>query len=188
SDRGRTVGPLHPAADLVPVLVEEHHHRDRLVAVVEEGVAQVRHLVAVEHPQLGAGNGVDNVGDERRVAVHVTAPVLGQHHHVLHAGDAAEKLPFVVGELGVGVVLLGPGAGVAHLRHVVLPGQPGGKALRVEGNHQLGHVVLASVRGGGLVVTEVYYNGGLLQRPFTAFLMVASPSAAAPTASAAAPT
>src|SRR5512137_35642 len=78
--------------------------------------------------------------------MHVAAPVLGKHHDVLDAVDAAEELALLVGELGVGVVLLGAGPGVAHLGHVVLPGHPGGKALRVEGNRQLGHVVLASVR------------------------------------------
>src|SRR3984893_16612736 len=149
---GGAVGALHPAADLVPVLVEEHHHRDGLVAVVEEGVAQVRHLIAEEHPELGAGYRLDDVGDQGRVAVHVAAPVLGEHHHVFDPGRPGEELMLLVGELGVGVVLLGPGPGVAHLGHVVLPGQPGGKALRVEGNRQLSHVVLASVRVLGWVL------------------------------------
>src|SRR6266481_3710657 len=194
---GGAVGALHPAADLVPVLVEEHHHRDGLVPVVEEGVAQVRHLVAEEHPQLGTGYRLADVGDQRRVAMHVAAPVLGEHHHVLDPGRPGEELLLLVGELGVGVVLLGAGPGVAHLGHVVLPGQPGGKALRVEGNRQLSHVVLASVRVMGLGrcrllrFRAVYCKSlaliGLLLLPFTAFLIVASPSASAPPASAAAP-
>src|SRR5262249_1065019 len=44
--RGRGVGALDPATKLVPVLVEEHDDRDRLVAVVQERVAEVRGLVA----------------------------------------------------------------------------------------------------------------------------------------------
>src|SRR5438309_1867818 len=140
---GGGVRALVPAADLVPVLVEELHDRNRLVAVVQERVAQVGLLVAEEHAQLGARHRVDDVGDERRVAVDVAAPVLGEHHHVLDVADAAEELPLLRGELGLLVVVLGAGPGVAHLGHVVLPGQALGKPLRVQGDPQLSHVVLS---------------------------------------------
>ncbi|HVC64928.1 MAG TPA: hypothetical protein VNF52_05570, partial [Candidatus Dormibacteraeota bacterium] len=109
---GRTVRALEPATDLVPVLVEEDHHRDRLIAVVEEGVAQVRVLVAEEHAQLGPRHRLDDMGDQGGVAVHVAAPVLREHHDVLDPADAAEELALIVGQLGVGVVLLGLGTGV----------------------------------------------------------------------------
>src|SRR3989454_9377875 len=73
--------------------------------------------------------------------MHVTTPVLGQHHRVLDLVDAAEELPLVVGQRRLRVIVFGPGPGVAHLGHVVLPGQAFGKALGVEGDLQLGHRV-----------------------------------------------
>src|SRR5204862_5477918 len=43
-------------------------------------------------------------------------------------------------------VLLSPGAGITHLRHVVLPGESGGKPRGIEGDLQLGHIGVSSVR------------------------------------------
>src|SRR5262249_45296689 len=136
---GGGVRALHPAADLVPATVEEHDDRDGLVTVVEQRVAEVGLLVAEEHAQLGAGDGLDDVGDERRVAVDVAAPVLGGHDDVLDALHAAEELPLVVRELGLRVVLLGPGPGVAHLGHVVLPGHARLEPRVVHGDLALSH-------------------------------------------------
>src|SRR5437899_7817045 len=73
--------------------------------------------------------------------MHVTTPVLGQHHRVLDLVDAAEELPLVVGQRRLRVIVFGPGPGVAHLGHVVLPGQAFGEALGVEGDLQLSHRV-----------------------------------------------
>src|SRR5262249_16679515 len=50
--RGRDVRPLDPATDLVPVLVEEHHDGNRLIAVVQEAIAEVAVLIAQEDPEL----------------------------------------------------------------------------------------------------------------------------------------
>jgi hypothetical protein len=79
--------------------------------------------------------------------VDVAAPVLGQHHRVLHLIDAAEELALVVGQRGLLIVLLGPLFRVAHLGHIVLPGQTLRKPLRIQGNLQLSHIVLSSDRG-----------------------------------------
>src|SRR5437016_10766582 len=73
--------------------------------------------------------------------MHVTTPVLGQHHRLLALVDAAVDLPLVVCQRRLRVVVFGPGPGVAHLGHVVLPGQAFGEALGVEGNLQLSHRV-----------------------------------------------
>src|SRR5262249_47174145 len=89
--------------------------------------------------------GLDDARDHGRVAVHVTAPVLTEHEHVLDLVDPAEELPLVLAERGLAVVLLRPGARVAHLGHVVLPGHAFREASGVQGNRQLGHVVLSSV-------------------------------------------
>src|SRR6185295_4644689 len=72
-------------------------------------------------------------------AVDVAAPVLGEHHAVLDARDAAEELALLIGQHGLRAIVLGAGPRVAHLGHVVLPGQTGGEALGVQGNHELGH-------------------------------------------------
>src|SRR5207244_10904967 len=52
----RGVRALDPAADLVPVPVEERDDRNGLIAVVEIGVAQIGFLVAEEDPELAARN------------------------------------------------------------------------------------------------------------------------------------
>src|SRR5881409_3213955 len=137
----RGVRALDPAADLVPVPVEERDDRNGLIALVEIGVAQIGFLVAEEDPELAARNRLADVREQRRVAMHVAAPVLGQHHGVLDPIDAAEELPLVVGQRRLRVVLLGARPGVGHLGHVVLPGQAFGKALGVDRNLQLGHRV-----------------------------------------------
>src|SRR2546425_8637493 len=141
----RRVGALDPAPDLVPVLVEEDHDRDGLVAVVQEDVSQVGILVAEEHAQVAVRHRLADVGEQRRVTVDVPAPVLGQHQGVPNLADAAEELALVRGQRRLRVVVFGASPGVAHLGHVVLPGQAFGEALCVEGNLQLGHVVLSSV-------------------------------------------
>src|SRR6266511_1076168 len=90
--------------------------------------------------------------------MHVAAPVLGEHHHVLDPVDGAAELALLVGPLGVGVVRLGLGPGVARLGHVVLPGLAGVEALLIEGNSELSHVdPLFGVRLWGLAATAVYY-------------------------------
>jgi len=133
--------------------VEEDHDGDGLVAVVEEGVSQIRVLIAEEHAQLTVRHRLRDVRDEGRIPVDVPAPVLGEHQHVRHLGDGAEELPLVLGQDRFRVVVLGAGPGVAHLGHVVLPGQAFGEALRVQGDSQLGHVVLSSV---GVAVAAIY--------------------------------
>src|SRR5262245_17103668 len=150
------VRPLEPAADLVPVLVEEDHDRDGLIAVVQERVAQVGVLVAEEHAQVAALHRLADVGDQRRVAMDVAAPVLGEHHSVLHLVDGTEELPLFVGELGLRVVVLGLGPGVAHLGHIVLPRQAFGEAVRVQGDSQLGHLLTS----GEVVLPPLYTNPG----------------------------
>ena len=87
--RGRARA-LDPAADLVPVLVEEDDDGDGAVAVVEKEVGDVEVLVAEEHAQLAVRHGLADVGEDRRVAVHVAAPVLREHERVL---DLAERAP-----------------------------------------------------------------------------------------------
>src|SRR4030095_12161305 len=53
--------------------------------------------------------------------------------------DAAEEFLLVVGQHRLRVIVLGAGPGIAHLGHVVLPGQAFREALGVEGDLQLGH-------------------------------------------------
>src|SRR5437867_12887758 len=66
----RGVRALDPAADLVPVPVEERDDRNGLIAVVEIGVAQIGFLVAEEDPELAARNRLADVREQRRVAMH----------------------------------------------------------------------------------------------------------------------
>src|SRR6266540_2786007 len=139
---GGAVGPFDPAPDLVPVLVEEHDDRDGAVAVVQEAVRQVEVLIAEEHAQLAVRHRLTDVREQRRVAVDISAPVLGEHQGVLDLADAAEELPLLLGQDRLGIVVLGAGPGVAHLGHVVLPRHARGEALRVQGNPQLAHVAL----------------------------------------------
>src|SRR6185369_15428854 len=139
---------LEPAPDFVPVLVEEDDDGDGLVAVVQERVAQIGVRIAEEDAQLAAGHRLADVGDQWRVAVDVAAPVLGEHHAVLDAGDAAEELALLIGQHGLRAIVLGAGPRVAHLGHIVLPRHTGGEALGVQGNHELGHLgVSLLVRG-----------------------------------------
>src|SRR5262249_9751765 len=92
-----------------------------------------------EHPQVAARHRVADVRYERRVAVDVAAPVLGEHHRVLDLADTAEELPLVLGQSRFRVVFLGAGPGVAHLGHVVLPGHALLEALRAQGHPQWSH-------------------------------------------------
>src|SRR5215467_14006909 len=64
----RGVRALDPAADLVPVLVEERDDRNRLIAVVEIRVAKIGFLVAEEDSKLAARDRLADVGEQRRIA------------------------------------------------------------------------------------------------------------------------
>src|SRR5206468_8190193 len=155
---------LDPAADLVPVLVEERDHRDGLIAVVQVGVPKVGLLVPEEHAQLTARDRLADVRDQRRVAVDVTAPVLRDHHRVLDLVDTAEELPLVVGQPRLRVVVLSAGPRIAHLGHVILPGQAFGEALGVEGNLELSHrvspLLVVRLRARPLYTKSVYTQQG----------------------------
>jgi hypothetical protein len=76
--------------DLVPVRVEEDDDGNGAVAVVEIEIGDVEVLVAEEDPELAVRHGLADMGQQRRVPVHVAAPVLGQHERVL---DLPRALP-----------------------------------------------------------------------------------------------
>src|SRR5215472_18370904 len=79
--------------------------------------------------------------------MNVTTPVLREHQRVAHLVDTIEELPLVIGQRRLLVVLFGSRLRVAHLGHVVLPGQPFGESLRIQGNRQLSHVLSPLVGG-----------------------------------------
>src|SRR5439155_5208369 len=85
----------------------------------------------------------------------VAAPVFGEHNRVLHTAQAAEGLLLLGGQDGLGVVVLGAGPRIAHLGHVILPGQAFGEALGVEGNSELSHRVSPCV-GGSTARPDLY--------------------------------
>src|SRR5947208_9967989 len=85
----------------------------------------------------------------------VAAPVFGEHHRVLHTAQAAEGLLLLGGQRGLGVVVLGAGPRIAHLGHVILPGQAFGEALGGEGDSELSHRVSPCV-GGSTTRSALY--------------------------------